>query len=162
MKPLISDSLKLSLVAQMGHEIYNAHIYLYVAAYLNSKGLSNLAKHFEGQNKEEIEHSLILYNLLTDLGVAFDMPEIPPCNMPFNMMSEISTLYLEREFLTTSNLDDIKKQSILDSNPVVEEKLREMISKQQHEYREATDMFDKASILTEWWQVSLWDMSMEG
>jgi ferritin len=165
MKSLIGDSLKSALVEQLGQEIYNSHLYLYTAAFLNSKGLSNLAKHFEGQHKEEQDHALIIYNLLVDLGVDFDMPEIMGCSMPFQSILDVANIYLEREVITTESLNEIKNQAMgeIEYCPVVEERMRDMIETQQHEYREATDFFDKASLTEgDWKFVLLWDSSLKG
>lgn len=163
MRQLISDTLKESLSLQFGHEVLNSHIYLYIANFLHGKGLSNLAKHFEGQYREEQSHAMTIYKLLTDLGATFDIPSIPQCDMVINSIKDITVAYLDREILTTESLNDLKLLAQEDDvNPVVEERIRQMILDQQHEYEEATDMFDKAESLTEWWQVSLWDLSLGG
>lgn len=159
MKPLISESLKSALVEQIGAEKENANIYLCLASFLNGKGLSNLAKKFETQHQEETEHSLIIYKLLVDLGVVFGIPEINSCNLSFSKISELANLYLEREILTTESLNDIKSQAIDEGNPVVEERMREMIKLQQAEYEEATDFLDKALLIQDDWKfVLMWDL----
>ena len=53
---LINESLRNALNEQIGHEFYNANLYLYMCAFLRNKGLDNLAKHFEGQHQEETGH----------------------------------------------------------------------------------------------------------
>jgi ferritin len=159
---LIGEGLKSSLVEQIGFEKYNASVYLYVAAYLKSKGLDNLAKLFEEQHDEEQGHSLIIYKLLTDLSVDFEIPQIDGCNMPFNTISDVATLYLEREINTTDSLDEIKKQAMEENCPVVEERMRDMIELQQKEYEEATLFYDRAQLMgDDWFKVMLWDLSLK-
>ena len=70
--------------------------------------------------------------------------------------------YLSREYETTESLNEIKLLAMSEEspNPVVEERIREMILKQQHEYEEATSMNDKAQLLSEWVYVVLWDASL--
>lgn len=161
MQPLISESLKESLVNQIAEEKKNGNLYLSIASYLNGKGLSNLAKKFEEQHSEETEHSLIIYKLLSDLSVTFIVPEIESYDISsFENFIQFAELYLEREYLTTESLSEIKKLAMEEDNSVVEERLREMILLQQGEYSEATELFDKANILKEWWQISLWDLSL--
>lgn len=163
MIPLISDSLKDSLVNQIAEEKKNANIYLSIASYLNSKGLSNLAKRFEEQHAEETEHSIILYRLLSDLSIVFVIPEIESYDISnIDTMIGISELYLERERLTTESLGEIKKLAIEEDNHVVEESLRKMIQLQQKEYAEATELLDKMLLLKEWYQVALFDSSLGG
>lgn len=160
MKPLISDALKESLVSQLAHEKQNANIYLSIASFLNGKGLSNLAKKFEQQHSEETEHSLIIYNLLSDLGIIFNVPEISEFIISIANPISLGELYVLREFETTSSLSDIKNLAMDDNNPVVEERIREMIRLQQAEYEEATSLYDTFELLSEWWQVALYDISL--
>ncbi len=161
MIPLISDSLKESLVQQIAEEKKNANIYLSIASYLNGKGLSNLAKKFEEQHFEETEHSLILYKLLSDLSIVFVVPQIETYDISsIDNIVSLAELYLEREVLTTESLGEIKKQAMDEDNYVVEERIREMIKLQQSEYAESTEFIDKANLLKEWWQVALWDLSL--
>lgn len=163
MIPLISDSLKESLVQQIAEEKKNANIYLSIASFLNGKGLFNLAKKFEEQHSEETEHSLILYKLLSDLSIVFVVPQIETYDISsIDNIVSLAELYLEREVQTTESLGEIKKQAIDEDNYVVEERIRKMIKLQQLEYAESTEFLDKASLLKEWWQVALWDSSIGG
>jgi len=154
---LINDSLRAALSEQIGHEFYNANLYMYMAAYLKNKGLDNLAKHFEGQYDEEIEHGKEFVNLLTNLNTDVFIPEIDEVNMQFISIVGLAQVYLDREILTTTSIGEILKLAIQDNNYVVEQKMREMISKQQKEYEEATSFLDKATLMPEWWQCALWD-----
>lgn len=162
-KSLISPSVKESLVEQLGMELSNSNFYMRVAAFLNGKGLNNLAKHFENQIKEEREHADILYQLLTDLGEDFDIPEVDAARVSFETFLELSNSYLQREIDTTNSLKEIRNQAADEGDggcPVVEMKMQEMLSKQQQELEEATTMLDKSLLLAEWWQVALWDLSL--
>lgn len=163
MNPLISETLKESLAIQFGHEVYNSHLYLYVANFLKGKGLSNIAKLFEIQWEEEQNHARIIYDLITDLGEVFEIPPVSGCNFQFGTILDIGKAYLDREIITTNSLNEIKllAQSDDDQNPVVEERIREMLKLQQNEYEEATDFFDKCEILGDDWKaVLLWDASL--
>ena len=159
---LISDNLISVLIEQLGHEKYNANLYLFIGGFLKNKGLNNLAKIFEGQYTEEIEHAMMIYNLLTDMNAPVVIPEIPRIEFVFNSIIDIANQYLEREILTTQSLDDIKKLAIEENNPVVEERMRYMITLQQHEYSEATDFVDKAELTGgDWRFVFLWDVALK-
>lgn len=157
---LISETLITAIQDQIGHERYNSNLYLYIAGYLKNKGLDNLAKHFESQHDEEIGHSLEFFNLLTDLNADVKIPAIEAIAPPLETILDIAKAYLRQEVLTTTKIDVIKKMAVEQNNPVVEEKMREMITKQQKEYEEATSFMDKAVLMSEWWQVALWDSSI--
>ena len=158
-KSLIEDGLASSLYEQLSHERYNASLYLFIAGDLKNRGFDNLAKHFEEQHDEEISHSLIIYNLLTDLNAPVKILEINEVSLSINNIMDIATAYLEREILTTQSLNEIKKQAIEEENCVVEECMRGMIVKQQAEYEEATGFSDHAELMNgDWFKVLLWDL----
>lgn len=158
---LINDTLKRALCEQMAHEKYNANLYLFISGFLKNKGFDNLAKHFLEQHEEETGHSLEFFNLLTDLNASLFLPGIDEININFETIVDIADAYLNREILTTTSINEIKKLAIDDDNPVVEEKMREMISKQQKEYEEATTFQDNALLCGEdWYKVFLWDKSL--
>jgi ferritin len=162
MEKLISDELNAALCEQIGHEKYNANLYLFVGGFLKNKGFDNLAKKFIEQYDEENSHSKMIFDLLTDLNSPIMLPEILSVNMQFSSIVDIAKLYLEREILTTNSLDDIKKLAIIESNPVVEEFMREMIKLQRKEYEESTTFMDQAEIVGgDWKFVLLWDLGLK-
>jgi ferritin len=159
---LISNNLSSVLSEQIGHEKYNANLYLFIGAFLKNKGFEHIAKFFEGQHDEETSHAMMIYTLLTDLNAPVVIPEIPRIELSFSSIIDIAHQYLNREILTTESLNDIKKLAIDEDNPVVEERMREMIKLQQNEYAEATDFLDKAELTGgDWWKVMVWDMDIE-
>jgi ferritin len=154
---LISPALTSAICEQIGHEIMNANTYLYICGYLRNKGLDGIAKHFEEQHAEEIGHSKEFFSLLTDLNAPVTIPEVDEANSPITTIMDIANIYLERETLTTTSINEIKKLAILEDNSIVEEKMRDMISKQQKEMEEVNNFMDMAILLPEWWMVKLND-----
>ena len=76
---LISDTLKSAFQEQIAAERYNATVYLYVAGWFRSHGCENIAKFFLKQHDEETAHSLMIFDLLTDLNVFPDIPNVDGC-----------------------------------------------------------------------------------
>ena len=162
MEKLISENLNEMLCSQLAYEKFNANLYLFIAGDLKNRGFNNLAKHFEEQHEEETGHSLIIYNLLTDLNSPVKLEQIDEVKLQINSVMDIANGYLAREIITTTSLDEIKKQVIDENNPVVEERIREMILLQQNEYAEATDWLDHATLCgNDWFRVMLWDGSLK-
>ena len=157
---LISETLTSALCEQIAHEKYNSNLYLYMCGYLKFKGLDNLAKHFEEQHEEEFKHSKMFFDLLADLNAQIVIPEIDEISIPFNNIKDIAKTYIDREVLTTSSINEIKKLAITEDNPVVEEFARGMLKLQQSEYSEASTFQDRAGLMSEWWQCALWDASI--
>jgi len=164
MNPLISDTVKDSLVNQMAMEKRNANMYLVIAAFFKKKGLDNIAAIFEEQNKEEERHALFLYKLLCDLNEEFDMPSIDGFQSVFNSISEVGELYLQREIETTESLKEIRFQAAdetMGGCPVVEVAILELLKMQQEELSEASTFKDKCEIIGNDWKTALiWDASL--
>lgn len=158
---LISDSLKAALEQQIANERYNATIYLYVAGYFRANGCDNIGKIFIEQHAEEISHSLMIFDLLTDLNIFPDIPEVAGCQMAFDNPMFVADLYLEREIDTTKSLGELRDMAGDEDNVVVEERMREMIKIQQTEYEEATSFNDKINALQDFAHIILWDASLE-
>jgi len=159
---LISTALCSAICEQVGHEKYNANLYLFICGFLRNKGFDNLSKHFEQQHEEETGHSLKFFNLLTDLGADIIIPEIDAVDIKFNSITDIAQAYIDREILTTQSIEELKQMAISEKNSVVEEMMRDMIKLQQAEYEEATTFFDNAELCgSDWWKVKVWNDSTE-
>jgi ferritin len=159
-KSLISEDLAAALYEQWVHERENAHIYLFIAGDLKNRGFDHLAAHFEGQHDEEVGHSKIIYDLLTDLNTPVKLMDISAVELQISNILDIAGAYLEREIGTTESLDAIKQKAMEENNCVVEERMREMIKLQQNEYEEATTFNDRAELCgNDWYKVLLWDLS---
>lgn len=158
---LINDELVSSLQEQLGHEKFNANLYLFIAGYLKNMGFNKLASHFEGQHDEETSHAKMIYDLLTDLNAEVMIPEIDNPAFLISSIVDIAKAYLDREIVTTESLNEIKKLAIEEDNCVVEEFIRGMITLQQAEYSEATDFNDHAELCgSDWKWVMLWDLGL--
>jgi len=158
---LISDTLRDALIEQWSHEVKNSHIYLNVESFLSGKGLDNLAKIFEEQHSEEQGHAKIIFDLLKDLNVVVTIPTVESLQKNMSNIMDVAELYLEREISTTQSLISLKDLAIEDGNGIVEEVMRNMISKQQVEYAEATLFMDRASICgNDWKAVFMWDIGI--
>ena len=161
MKELISAELNSALCEQIGHEKYNSSLYLFIAGFLKNKGLNNIGKHFEGQHEEELSHSKMIFDILTDLNSPIRVPEIDEVDLQFSSILDIANTYLEREIETTKSLEAIKQLAIDQENSVVEEFMREMIKLQRNEYAEATDFMDKSELTGgDWKFVFMWDLGL--
>lgn len=163
---LLSDRLCTALCFQIGHEQYNANLYLHIAGFLKGKGLDNIASIFEEQWEEELKHSKIFFDLIADLNGEISIPAIQEVAITYSSILEIANAFMEREVVTTKSIEEIRDLAISEGNGVVEQRCREMIEVQQKEYGEATTFQDRASLLsdgdsTSWWRVALWDASLK-
>jgi ferritin len=159
LQKLIDDSLVSALLEQWVVEKDNASIYLFISGDLKNRGFDALAEKFKTQYDEENSHSQIIFDLLTDLNAPIILPEIDAVNIPINTIVDIAQKFLDREIHTTNSLDALKKLAIDNNNPVVEERIREMLKLQQKEYEEATTFMDRAELCgSDWFKVMIWDL----
>lgn len=157
-KSLISEDLRYALLQQWCHERYNASLYLYLAGFFANKGLNNFSKMFLNQHNEEIEHSLLIYEFLVDMNAPIQIGEIDSVSLEISNIMDIAEVYLDREKVTTFDLDEIKLLTISEKNAVAEEFLREMIQKQRNELAEANDFYDNAELCgNDWWKAKIWN-----
>lgn len=156
---LLTENLVTAIYEQIVHESSNAAIYQYISASLKNKGLDRIAKRFDEQVVEERSHSKMLIDFLTDMGAEVKILAVPAVDLAIVKIEDVANAYLEREILTTESINSIKLMAMDENSPVCEEFIRGMIGLQQKEYEEAISFKDKATLLPEWWQVSLWNMS---
>ncbi len=159
----ISDDLASILREQVKNEVTNSLLYWYIGGNLRNRGLNNIAKFFdEDQRLEETTHALLFYKLLTDLNTPFDFQEIDAINFPIDKISDISEKFIEREIGTTESIEEILALAEKEGNSIVVEFCRMMLAKQQGEMEEAYDFSDKAGLCSDdWWKVMLWDANFE-
>lgn len=163
---LISETLIEALQNQMVHEIKNAHIYLFLSGYLNSKGMNKIAAFFSNQYKEELEHFRLIFDFLVDMDVSpkiidIDETSASTLSLQDNIIS-IASKFMEREIITTTNLGEILGLCVDEDNYVAEQFMRGMVGRQQAEYAEATEFVDKANLCgNNWMNVLIWNNSFE-
>jgi len=162
MIPLISDVLRDALVEQISQELYNSHFYLRLAVFLENKGMPNHGKLYRSAYQEERGHAIHIVNLLSDMNIIFDFPYIDGCAHPFESFLDVAEAGYEREDETTKSLIAIKNLAIEEDNGIVEESIRKLISDQQKEMVEASEILDKARVIgSDWKSAVLLDASFE-
>ena len=160
-RTLISETLCQALCAQLSHERYNAGVYLYLASFLQNKGLDGLAKLFLEHWDEENSHAKQIQEFLVDMNATVHMLSVGDVNEPLDTVIDIAELYLSTEKETTESLSAIKEISIEEGNCVAEEFLRKMIDQQRNEYKEALTFYDNAELTGgDWWKCKVWSDSL--
>ena len=96
-----------ALNEQINKEFYSAYLYLSMAAYADSMGLSGFASWLEKQAKEELEHGMKIYKYLQDRNarVALDAVEKPKAE--WSSIVEVFEDALEHEFKVTESINKL-------------------------------------------------------
>lgn len=162
-RTLISEQLCKALCVQLSHERYNAGLYLYVASFLQNKGLDGLGKIFLEHWEEENSHAKQIQEFLVDMSAPVHMLQIEEVNEPIDTIFDIAELYLSAEKETTEKLNMIKEIAVEEGNCVAEEFLRKMIRQQRDEYKESLNFYDNAELTGgDWWKCKVWSDSIGG
>ena len=157
----LSDNLSSGTIDQYSHEVLNSLNYIYIAAFLKNKGLDGLAKIFEEQFTEEISHSKLIYDFLTDLNIPFKVVPIDGVDFQINSIMDIATKYDERERATTENLEELLQISISDGNGIAQMFFQEMVNRQRKEMEEVFTFMDRSLLCgDDWFKVFLWSQTI--
>lgn len=120
LKPEIEDLLNQQFVK----EVYSAHLYLSMSAWLSEKSLNGYSHWFYVQYKEEMDHALIIHNYILNAGgsVKIGTVDAPPSD--FESLKAILDKAYEHEQYVTSliyniaktarELDDLKTVQFMD------------------------------------------------
>ena len=92
---------------QIVAEIYSANLYLSMSAWLRDKNLDGYANWFYVQYKEEMDHSLIIYNFILNAGGKVKLGAIDAPPETFKDLKEVLKKTLAHEQLITSSIYNI-------------------------------------------------------
>jgi len=87
---------------QIVNEIYSAHLYLSMSAWLRKKDLDGYASWYYTQYKEESDHALIFYNFVLNAGGTVRLGAIDAPPDEFDSLQDVLARTLAHEELVTS------------------------------------------------------------
>ncbi len=132
---------------QLNRELYNALLYLSMAAYLDHENLSGFAKYFKIQAKEEIEHAMKIYEFLNDRGQRAIIEGIPKPKQEWGSVPEIAEDFYKAEVENSKALykiDDLANE--LNDKPV-QHLMRWFVEEQIEEEKIASDLLAKVRMV---------------
>ena len=99
---MFSPGVEKLLNEQIVNEIYSAHLYLSMSAWLRDKNLDGYASWFYIQYKEELDHALIIYNYILNAGGSVELGAIDAPPFEFESLENVLECSLKHEELVTS------------------------------------------------------------
>jgi ferritin len=92
-----------TLNEQINKEMYSAHLYLSMNAYLTSKNLPGFANYMRVQYQEEMSHALKLFDYLLERGERAVLAEIAPVKIEWKDTIDVfEDTYKHEKFITES------------------------------------------------------------
>lgn len=143
----LSSRLQEALNAQIGHELYSAHLYLSMAAYFESLTLPGFAHWMRVQHQEETGHALKLFDFVNDRRgrVVLGAIEAPPVDFqsPLDAMEKA----LEHERKVTSLIHNLYRQAVEESDYAAQNLLFWFAGEQVEEEKSVSDIVDQLKLI---------------
>jgi ferritin len=104
---MISKNLADKIIYQINREIFSGYLYLGMASYAYSIGLTGFANWFKHQFKEELEHAEKMYDYLAAKGLRVVLSAIEAPAQDFNSAPELFEKTLAHEKAVTKLIQDL-------------------------------------------------------
>ncbi len=139
---MLSDAVQNLLNKQIKHELYSAYLYLSMAAYFESLSLGGCAHWMRLQGKEELEHSLKLFDFITDRGGRIVLEAIDQPPGEFGSPLEVFQQALAHERHVTRLIYGIYEAAVAEHDYATQTMLHWFIDEQVEEEKSASSLVD--------------------
>lgn len=140
---LLSEELKPLFEQKIALETYNSNLYLKIANFLSTLGLSKLSQYFKTQSADEISHRDKFVDFASARNCPVEILGVDAITENFSTLKEIAEVYLQRELETTKFITRMAFKAFEEEDLITYEFLiNEMISEQKSEEQESLDFLD--------------------
>lgn len=144
---MINKKLEDAINAQINAEFWSANLYLSMATYFHSKGLSGIANWFEVQFKEEQDHAMIFYNYLVSRGGRVELKAIDAVRTEWESPLDAFEDTLKHEQIVTGRINDINALAVELKDYATQNRLIWFIDEQVEEEDSAQKMIDSLRMI---------------
>lgn len=103
----MEKKLEKSMQEQIKKEFYSAYLYLSMAAYFESKGLSGMSSWMQKQAQEELFHGMKFFTFLNDRGTRVVLEAIDKPTANFSSVRKVFEETLKHEKLVTASINNL-------------------------------------------------------
>ncbi len=132
---------------QLNKELYNASLYLSMAAYFDYNNLQGFANFFKVQAKEELNHAMKIYEFMNDRGVRVRIGGIPEPKQDWSSPVEAVEDFYKAEVENSKaifKIDDLAKEI---NDKTVEHLMRWFIEEQIEEEKLSSELLAKVMMV---------------
>ena len=140
---MLSEKMVKSLNYQINRELYSAYLYLSMASYADSEGLSGFANWFKIQAKEEEYHAEKMYNYVNQQGRRVVLEAIEQPQTDFTSMVGLFEQTLKHEKVVTSLINGLVKLAREENDYATESFLQWYVTEQVEEEANPAEMIQK-------------------
>lgn len=136
---------------QIGHEMFNSHLYYQIEGWFENKNLHGFGRFFKIQGDETGEqlHARKFIEYINDRNGIVDIPAIEKPSVTFDSIENVMEAYLLQEQDTTERLYKIEKIAIETSDYTTRDFLIWFLNEQIEEENLAQTMLSKAQLIKE-------------
>jgi len=144
---MLSEKMVMKLNYQINRELYSAYLYLSMASYADSEGLSGFANWFKIQAKEEEYHAEKMYNYVNQQGRRVVLEAIEQPQTDFTSIVGLFEQTLKHEKVVTSLINGLVKLAREENDYATESFLQWYVTEQVEEEANPTDMIQKLKFI---------------
>ena len=141
---MFSARINNALNTQINKEFYSAYLYLSMAHYFESNGLSGFSHWCKKQAKEEVQHGMNIFNFMTELNGKIELLQISAPESIFQSPLETAKEILTHEKQVTESIRNIaimaKEENAFTTQNFLEKMLIEQIEEEESAYKIYTKM----------------------
>ncbi len=139
---LISEQMQAKLNEQINNEQFAAHLYLSMAAALETMALKVFAQFYYRQSNEETEHAMRIYKYVLDAGGTVELKGIADPQTKFENLAEIVQGALDHEIKVTNQIRELTALADAEKDYLTRSFLNWFLDEQVEEVSSAQDMVD--------------------
>lgn len=143
---MISKKMVSLISEQIKKEYESAYLYLEVADFYLSEGLSGFSNWFIAQSREEVGHAMMFYDYLHQNGERPVFYTLEPSRKEFTNLKKPLEESLHHEEMITSSVNQIYDLAEKEKDYRTKKFLNWFISEQQEEEESAMENIDKMSL----------------
>ena len=130
---MISKKLQDAINFQINREIFSEYLYLSMAAYMESLGLSGFANFFKVQVQEERFHAMKFFDYMHERGGRVVLDKIEQPQIDFASPVEVFELSLKHEEYVTKLINDLMDLAIAENDHAAKSFLNWYVDEQVEE-----------------------------
>ncbi len=144
---MLTKKVEEALNAQVNAEMWSAYLYLSMAAYCHSIGMTGMGKWFEVQFKEEQDHAKLLFNYIISRNGRVNLQPIKEVPFEWKSILDVFESTLKHEQVVTGLINNLFALTTAENDYATQSMLKWFIDEQVQEEDTAHTIIDKVKMI---------------
>lgn len=144
---MLSEKLKKQLNEQITKEAASFYLYMGMASWCESRGLSGAGQFLRGHADEELNHMKKIYHYVLEKGAMAEMGDIQKPRQDYNDILELFQDTLKHEQYITSSINEIVETAFAEKDFATFNFLQWFVSEQHEEENLVQSIVDKIKLI---------------